>query len=196
MTLARGPWSHSIQYHDIVLDQVRVPCGRALEVGCGEGILARLLAARCVAVLALDLDGNVWRGEVPANVKFLVGDIVTAPLQVGSFDLVTAVAVLHHLPLRAGLERLRELVAPGGVLVVVGLYRAEGVVDAAWSGVGLVASLAMRLVKGRPGASAMRLAEPRETLGEIRQDAGKVMPECVVRRRLLFRYTLVWHRAR
>ncbi len=115
------------------------------------------------------------------------------PLGAGSFDLVTAVAVLHHLPLRAGLTRLRDLVVPGGMLVVVGLYRADGLVDAAWSAVGMVASLAMRCVRGWHPMTA-RMASPEQTLREIRKEAGKLLPGVKVRRRVLFRYTLVWRR--
>ena len=36
------------------------------------------------------------------------------------FDAVFSIAVLHHLPLEAGLERMKQLTSPGGVVGVVG----------------------------------------------------------------------------
>jgi hypothetical protein len=39
--------------------------------------------------------------------------VLACPLEAGSFDLVSAVASLHHMGARAGLARLRDLVAPG-----------------------------------------------------------------------------------
>jgi SAM-dependent methyltransferase len=44
-------------------------------------------------------------------------------LHTESFDLVTAVASLHHMDAAAVLEHMRDLLRPGGVLAVVGLAR-------------------------------------------------------------------------
>jgi hypothetical protein len=60
----------------------------------------------------------------------------TDATQVGTVDLVACVATLHHLGLDRGLKRLRELTAPGGRLVVVGLARSSTALDralSAWS---------------------------------------------------------------
>ncbi len=42
-----------------------------------------------------------------------------------SFDLVTSVASLHHMDATTALLRMRDLLRPGGVLVVVGLTRSR-----------------------------------------------------------------------
>ncbi len=42
MTKRSGRWSHNIHYHPLILSAVPAGCERALEVGCGEGILAAL----------------------------------------------------------------------------------------------------------------------------------------------------------
>ena len=55
------------------------------------------------------------------DIAYLLGDAMTEPLAAESFDVVTCVAVLHHLGTERGLTRLASLVAPGGVLGVVGL---------------------------------------------------------------------------
>ena len=40
-----------------------------------------------------------------------------------SFDVIAAIATLHHLPLSQALERFKQLLRPGGVLTIIGLYR-------------------------------------------------------------------------
>lgn len=39
-------WNHNTHYHRLVLDAMPDPCEAALDVGCGEGLLARRLATR------------------------------------------------------------------------------------------------------------------------------------------------------
>jgi ubiquinone/menaquinone biosynthesis C-methylase UbiE len=46
-------WNHNQHYHSVLLRQVPVPCHQALEVGCGTGAFARLLAERAERVLAV-----------------------------------------------------------------------------------------------------------------------------------------------
>ena len=39
-------WNHNVHYQPVILNAVPGGCGAALEVGCGDGLLARRLAAR------------------------------------------------------------------------------------------------------------------------------------------------------
>ena len=48
-------WDHNNHYHDFLLKHVPSRCSEALEIGCGTGEFARLLAQRSERVLALDL---------------------------------------------------------------------------------------------------------------------------------------------
>jgi hypothetical protein len=45
MTAPARRWNHNLHYHPLILDAVPDGCQRALDVGCGEGILARDAAA-------------------------------------------------------------------------------------------------------------------------------------------------------
>lgn len=110
---------------------------------------------------------------------------------------MTAVAVVHHLPLAPTLAHLRSLLRPGGRLVVVGCYRSATAADRAVDLVAVPANLLMALVHAR-GAAAARVAMSAptrpavETLPEVRGTAAVVLPGARVRRRLFWRYTLVW----
>ncbi len=50
-------WNHNIQYHRLVLAAVPPGCQRVLDVGCGEGMLARL-THRSSMSMALNLLSN------------------------------------------------------------------------------------------------------------------------------------------
>lgn len=87
------------------------PPARLLEIGAGDGELARALADDGYEVLAIDPEP---RG---ANVRRVALRELDDPP--GSFDAALAVTSLHHVePLEASLGRLAELLRPGGVLVV------------------------------------------------------------------------------
>ena len=98
--------------------------GRVLEVGCAVGTFTEQLAAICDELVAIDISDLAvqrTRERVAAlpHVQVLRG---TAPdeLPPGPFDLVVCSDVLYYLParrLRTALDRLPELLAPGGVIV-------------------------------------------------------------------------------
>jgi ubiquinone/menaquinone biosynthesis C-methylase UbiE len=76
------------------------PPARALEVGCGEGVIAGRLHRRFGEVVALDLpDAGLradWR-QVPGP-RFLHASAHELPFGDRRFDVVVAAEVLEHLP--------------------------------------------------------------------------------------------------
>ena len=191
-------WNNSIHYYEAILRSVPRSCAKALDVGCGQGLLARKLAMYCDEVVALDVDSatlTLARQQGGERIDFLQADVMAYPFPAESFDAITAVATLHHLPLEPALQRFRELLKPGGVLAVIGLYRGDTFTDYAFDAMGLVASCALRLLKGWSEVAAPA-AEPQETLDEIRAACRKFLPEAKLQRRILFRYTLFWRKPR
>ena len=86
---------------DTICDAVaaETPTARVLEVGCGEGEIARRLGDRWGDVTALDLPDaglrELWRG-VPGP-RFLHADAERLPFVDDAFDVVVSVEVLEHL---------------------------------------------------------------------------------------------------
>jgi SAM-dependent methyltransferase len=196
--LHAGPWNHNIHYHAVVLNAIPPDCRRALDVGCGQGLLARKIARTCEEVTAIDADYNtVLRarssGPVDSRITFLEGDVMTQSLSAEGYDLITAVATLHHLPLIPALGRFRDLLKPGGTLAVIGLYRARTIEDYAWAAAGLPVSRMLRHWHGHDEVGAP-IREPQETLREIRAGCHATLPGATVQRRLLFRYSLIWRK--
>ena len=193
----RRGWNRNVHYHDIVLNAVPAGCERALDVGCGIGHLANRLAGRCRNVVAIDADAAALaraRSECERpNMTFIRGDVMSHPFDAGTFDFITLVAVLHHLPLEPALERFKQLLKPRGALAVIGLYRLSTFADFAWAHAGLIVSTWYRTTNTSAPVAAPT-QDPKETLTEIRTAAARVVPGADVRRRLLFRYSLVWRK--
>ncbi|CAM5416283.1 Ubiquinone biosynthesis O-methyltransferase, mitochondrial [Streptomyces alboniger] len=122
------PFDHNDHYHRLLLRKLP-PHGRtALDIGCGTGRFARLLAARGYEVDALDPSAEVIAearalgGE--GNPRFRGADVTEEELPEGHYDAITCLASLHHMPFGT-VTRLRAALAPGGTLLVLGCY-AEG----------------------------------------------------------------------
>jgi 2-polyprenyl-3-methyl-5-hydroxy-6-metoxy-1,4-benzoquinol methylase len=191
------PWNRNVHYHDLVLATVPAPCQRALDVGCGAGRLASELAERCGEVIGIDADSpTLARARVlhaRPNLTFVDGDVMTHPFAAGSFDVIASIATLHHLPLEPALLRFRDLLRPGGVLVVIGLYRLASPTDYIIGGAATIVSAWFRLMRGTEHVNAP-IRDPETSLREIRAAVERVLPGAIVKRKLFYRYSLVWRK--
>lgn len=95
--------------------------GRAvLDLGCGHGMAAVVLARRQARVTALDLSGGyLAESGRRAKANDVRLDLVQAdgerlPFADGSFDRVWGNAVLHHFDLARGAAEVRRVLRPGG----------------------------------------------------------------------------------
>jgi SAM-dependent methyltransferase len=98
------------------------PGARTLEVGCGNGSISAWLAERVSpggTAVAVDLDLSLIHVRAP-NLELRRADIVTGPVEPGSFDLVTARAVLHHVASAEGaIANMVASLKPQGALLLI-----------------------------------------------------------------------------
>jgi SAM-dependent methyltransferase len=129
--LPTAPWHLSTLRH---LPDLRGK--RVLEIGCGRGVFAKVLAERGADLVAADFSETAvsyaetrlqgWDAET------LVADIQAIPFPDQSFDVVVSQETVEHVrdPRRA-LAELVRVMRPGGLLIVtgpnylnlIGLYR-------------------------------------------------------------------------
>ncbi len=96
---------------------------RALDVGCGAGLLCEPLARLGADVTGLDAAAeNIAAAQAHAALSGLTIDYRTGSvedLRDGTFDLVTSLEVIEHVTDPAGfVAGLARALAPGGVLVL------------------------------------------------------------------------------
>lgn len=199
-------WSHNSHYHGLLLKHLPPRCREALEIGCGAGAFARRLAGRADHVLALDLSPNMIRiaAERSAhypNIDFEVGDVMDRGFSPGQFDCIASISTLHHLPPEEVLPKLKDALKPGGTLVVLDLFKPEGLSGLLGSALAMPVSLALRLLKTRRWRDPQEVRQAWETHGEhdaymtlpeARQTYGALLPGAQVQGRLLWRYSAVW----
>ncbi|MEU3889984.1 class I SAM-dependent methyltransferase [Streptomyces sp. NPDC029041] len=201
---AARPWDHNAHFHRWILRQLPGRVGSALDVGCGSGDLARLLTGRAARVYGIDADPAITARAreltpVAAPVTYTVADATTG-LGDRSYDVITCVAVVHHLPFTEALEAFRDRLAPGGTLVIVGVAREHTPVDHLLGLASIPLNVLMALLKnrGRPAPRPDSMRAPTRPAGltfpEIARQARAVLPGARLRRRLFWRYTLVWRR--
>jgi SAM-dependent methyltransferase len=186
----------------VVLRAVPPSCRDALDVGCGDGMLARRMRARVPHVVALDVDEPTLQAaradDGGAGVEYLRADLLTASLEPASFDLVASIAALHHVDAVEGLTRMAELVRPGGKLVVIGLARSDRPTDVLFEIAGFFAHRFHLFTKTRLQRrsfwqhSSPTVWPPPETYRRMRSIVQDLLPGVRFRRRALWRYSVVW----
>jgi methyltransferase len=145
----------------------------------------------------LDPDQTDRRTAGGPKATILHGDALTVPeLDGQSFDLITCVAALHHMPLEPALLRMRELLAPGGRLRIVGLAANASAVDWIVSAALLVPVRLASAIHRESRDIGVPTSHPRESLREIRAAVARLLPGCRIRRRFYYRYTIAWDKPR
>ncbi|MBQ0891006.1 class I SAM-dependent methyltransferase [Streptomyces sp. RM72] len=201
---AAHPWDHNAHYHHWILRQLPDRFGSALDIGSGTGDLARLLATCADEVQGVDSDPVIVSQASaltpgPTAVSFTVADALTG-IPAGPHDAITCVATLHHLPFTEALDTYRSRLAPGGTLVVVGLYRPRTATDHLLGAAAVLPNVALGWLKNRGRAAAPPTSMTARTrpagmaFSDIAAQAHTLLPGARLRRRLFWRYTLIWRR--
>ena len=188
----------SSRYESLVFEAIPPACKRAVDVGCGNGELTRTLRQGGIPeVVGIDRDQTcIARCKAhpgAGDISYVLGDVLTSELEPASFGAVCAVASLHHMDACSALVRLRDLVAPGGVLVVVGLARPDLPKDIPIEVIAqLVSRIRLRPNKTDEAVPAPTIWPPPERYATMRGLAAELLPGVRWRRHLLWRYSLVW----
>ncbi|WP_432095932.1 class I SAM-dependent methyltransferase [Streptomyces sp. bgisy100] len=218
------PFDHNDHYHRLLLRHVPAGCRTALDVGCGTGRFARRLAALGIDVDAIDASEETIeaarreaypearrgtyrearresRQGVGTEPRFRHADLTEAELPHASYDFISCLACLHHMPFDT-VSRLRDALKPGGVLVILGCYPERTATDWAWSLAAapvnaasrLAVAMSERLSSRAPDVSEVRapVKPPAVSFDEIRQRSAELLPGRTLRRLLFWRCLLVF----
>jgi SAM-dependent methyltransferase len=209
-----GYWNHNIHYQPVILREVPPRCGPALDVGCGDGMLALRLAELCTDVTGIDRDDrmiaraqaqaqaqareqtqeqprNAGASEPAGRITFVAADFLAYPLPEASFDFVCANTSLHHMDFAAALTKMARALRPGGNLAVIGLARNGSPADFVAEVPAAPVNLFYRAVY-HEGYSGAPVKDPDMTWGQVRATARTLLPGVRYRRQLLWRYSLRW----
>lgn len=97
---------------------------KVLDLGCGNGRLFELFDNQAIEYIGVDYSTNLIglaQKKYP-SAKFITADALNLPFGAGEFDVIFAVALLHHIPsveLRLKvLANCHRVLRPGGFLIL------------------------------------------------------------------------------
>jgi 2-polyprenyl-3-methyl-5-hydroxy-6-metoxy-1,4-benzoquinol methylase len=192
-------WNHNTAYHPWLVGIAAEHRGDVLDVGCGDGLLVQRLAPVSRSVTGIDPDPEaVGRAadRLASHEHVTVSHGEFQDYQPGAhrFDLITFVASLHHMDLRASLVKARDLLTPTGEVAVVGCSANKTVRDWVWSAMCVPAARIGSWLHSETRNIGVVIKDPQEGLDDIRGMVDDVLPGASVRRALYYRYLLRWKR--
>lgn len=161
----------------------RLVGSRILDIGCGEGGLARQLAAEGAIVTGIDPLAQVI-GKARANAPEARFEIATAealPFEDNAFDLAVMINSLHHVPVAlmgAALREAKRVLTKDGALIIIEPLASGSFFDA------------MRRIEDetdirRAAQSALALAQPlfatHRTLDYVRREIYATAEQFIAR---------------
>jgi tocopherol O-methyltransferase len=121
-----------LQLLDVVAEQAVIGSGsRVVDIGCGYGAAARVLAERGAEVTGVTISPvqhryAVEQGNGSGNPTFVLGDWLQNYLPSGAFDAAIAIESSEHMPdKRAFFAQAHRVLRPGGRLVICAWLAAE-----------------------------------------------------------------------
>ncbi len=199
-------WDHNRFYQSFIMRELPESGSTALDVGCGTGEFARLLASRFTEVVGVDLSPGMIEEAMRRNpdprIEYRLADIEDMDLESDSFDAIVIIAALHHADMDALLPRLRDALGEGGVLAVLDLYLPRTPIEHVLSVIAapLTAVTDLAVHRGRKPAEWKRLWDEHwsidrhvlSTTRQVREAAERHLPGFRLRRHLFWRYSLVF----
>ncbi|AKN33820.1 methyltransferase type 11 [Clostridium carboxidivorans P7] len=201
-------WNHNNCYFKQLMKLVPNTVETCLEIGCGKGELSFMLSKKSQKVIAVDLsDKMIERARVlypNKNIDYICGNILDMKFENNSLDVIITTATAHHLPYEWLLCFAKNKLKKGGKLIILDLVKAKSFSDYIIWGSAFIPNIIMNLLKnGRLQKDDAHSKEVWErhgkhdtymTMDEIKALAQKHIHTAKVKRKLFWRYSLVWQK--
>jgi ubiquinone/menaquinone biosynthesis C-methylase UbiE len=186
-------WNHNSHYYPRIRAALPESARTVLDVGCGDGTLARYLASGDRRVIGLDVDAAPLPRKSD-GASYVQGSAEALPFADDSLDAIVLVMVLHHVDAPRALAEFRRVLGRGGRLELLGYGRSRTAFD--WLGEGgdlLVQQLYAHSM--RRWDPPVRMADPTLTWAENRRLLESELPGGRYRRLPMWRFEYSWSAA-
>jgi 2-polyprenyl-3-methyl-5-hydroxy-6-metoxy-1,4-benzoquinol methylase len=182
-------WPFRRLEYSFVLDAIETAGRRGLtclDVGCGATALPHVLSTRGHTVHACDFDGRLIEALADRNlcqllstsVQYSAQDATDLQFGSGTFDVVTCVSVLEHIPApldRQAVDEMIRVLKPGGLLALTVDY-APGSTRATGRAMHYLRRAQQLIMsEGLPGVRRV-LVRKREATAAVAADGGGSVP--------------------
>ena len=189
-------WNHNTAYYKWIARRT-AGCGSILDVGCGDGSLARYLDDGTGTIVGIDPDEECVRRarQFPCSpsVSFLRCSFEDyAPERL--FGAVVFSASLHHMEMEGALRKASDLLSPGGRLLVVGLAKPSSPADRLVEILRVMPSGLLSLLHRMKTTeeAGIPVSYDFPEMRAVRTAAERILPGAQPRYGLHYRYLLEW----
>lgn len=201
-------WNHNNCYFKQLVNLIPRNAKTCLDIGCGKGELSYMLSGKSEKVIAVDLaDKMIEKARLlnsNDNIEYICGNVLDMKIENDSLDVIITTATAHHLPYEWLLCFAKEKLKRGGKLIVLDLVNARSVSDYLIWSIAFFPNVIMNIIKNgkvhKDDAHSKAVWERHGehdtymTLNEIRFLADKHIPKAIIKRKLFWRYLLVWEK--
>jgi len=201
-------WNHNNCYFNQLIKLIPDNIETCLDIGCGKGELSFMLSQKAERVIAVDLaDKMIEKAKAlhpNKNIEYICGNILDMEFENNSLDVIITTATAHHLPNEWLLDFAKDKLKKGGKLIILDLVKAKSLSDYIIWGSAFFPNVIMNLIKNgrlqKDDEHAKKVWERHSkhdtymTMDEIRLLAREHIPTAKIKRKLFWRYLLVWQK--
>lgn len=209
IALLEDKWDHNQRYSNLMLQEVGNSVDKVLDIGCGTGEFTKKVALKAKSVIGIDISPKMIaeaQKRHPSNkIKYVLQDFDSMQEE-EQYDCIVSIATFHHLSLQTALPKIKRLLKPNGVLIVLDLYERKGIIDIFLEAIAIPGDILMkRIMDGSKKMSQEEIEAWKEhsyidkymTIKELRNTYSHYLGENVKIRRLVFwRYIAIFRKVK
>ena len=202
----KNKWNHNNCYYKSLIKLIPENAVNCLEIGCGKGDLSVLLSKKCRNVIAVDFAENMIayakNSNSRKNISYICADILDFNFSDMTFDVIISVATVHHLPDDWIFEFALRKLNKGGKLIILDIPRSDSIPEKIFWGFAVIPNFFVSSLKKRSFSGSDKLTkiawdnhgqhDSYHSVREIKEIALNTLPEIQLKRKLFWRYLLVW----
>lgn len=207
IALLEDKWDHNQWYSNLILKEIKPGIGRTLDIGCGTGEFTKKIAMKVKEVIAIDIADQMIieaRKRHPSeNIRYILQDFDNIN-EKEHFDCIVSIATFHHLSLDTALPKIKRMLNPGGILIVLDLYKRRGLLDLFLDIIAIPLNMLIRIMTGSSKMSREEIDAWKEhikidkymTIKELKRTYYKYFDKSVKVKRLIFwRYFAIYRKS-
>ena len=189
-------WNHNTAYYKWILKKLSA-CRDILDVGCGDGSLARYLSEHGKQVIGIDPSEYCIRKaqqHQKPGARFFRCSFEDFDVPEESFDAIVFLASIHHMDFEQAIRKAKRLLKENGLLVIVGLARSASMIDCFVDLFRVIPSRLASWIHHEKTTEdlGVPVSYSYPTMAEIKAAAERHLDHAALRYGLYLRYLLTW----